>query len=164
MSGAIENRVLCLWPVHKPRRRNSLADQPLCDDGDVERQQSCKEHLELNSLDHNEHDQTKDRTTIDEKEKENDVIKTRKDIATIWDGSDEGGSKASVEPTDLEEEATHTIDGQRKLCSNCGCDLVYGSFFGQVLHLRGDPTPQPVEDEQGNILLWNGEVFDGIEV
>lgn len=163
MSGAIENRVLCLQPVHKPRCSNSPVDQPLCDDGDVERQ-SCEEHLELNSLEHNEHDKAKGWTTTEEKEKENDFIEVRKDIATVWDGSDEGGSKAPVEPAYLEEESTHAIDGQRKLCSNCGCDSVYGSFFGQVLHLCGDPTPQPVEDEQGNILLWNGEVFDGIEV
>ena len=25
-------------------------------------------------------------------------------------------------------------------------------------------TPQPLEDESGNTLLWNGEIFGGIEV
>ncbi|CAB4013167.1 Hypothetical predicted protein, partial [Paramuricea clavata] len=34
-----------------------------------------------------------------------------------------------------------------------------------VLHLRGDCiAQQPVEDSFGNILVWNGEIFDGIEV
>ncbi|KAH9182163.1 hypothetical protein AeNC1_015862 [Aphanomyces euteiches] len=34
-----------------------------------------------------------------------------------------------------------------------------------VLHLRGSTMcQQPVVDEHGNVLLWNGEVFDGVEV
>ncbi|XP_004426783.1 PREDICTED: asparagine synthetase domain-containing protein 1 [Ceratotherium simum simum] len=37
-------------------------------------------------------------------------------------------------------------------------------FSGHVLHLRGVLTAQPVEDERGNVLLWNGEVFSGIKV
>jgi asparagine synthetase B (glutamine-hydrolysing) len=37
-------------------------------------------------------------------------------------------------------------------------------FYGSVLHIQGnDCVPQPVVDEDGNILLWNGEVFDGLE-
>ncbi|XP_046583049.1 LOW QUALITY PROTEIN: asparagine synthetase domain-containing protein 1-like [Haliotis rubra] len=39
--------------------------------------------------------------------------------------------------------------------------LVFGGF---VLHLRGSATPQPVTDETGNTLLWNGEVFGGMEM
>ncbi|XP_053140865.1 asparagine synthetase domain-containing protein 1 [Hemicordylus capensis] len=36
-------------------------------------------------------------------------------------------------------------------------------FSGHVLHLRGPMTPQPVEDPvSGNVLLWNGEIFNGI--
>ncbi len=38
------------------------------------------------------------------------------------------------------------------------------SLVGTVLHLRGSKTPQPLEDECGNVLLWNGEIFGGIEV
>ena len=31
-----------------------------------------------------------------------------------------------------------------------------------VLHLRGEVAqPQPLVDEEGNVLLWNGEVFAG---
>ena len=37
-------------------------------------------------------------------------------------------------------------------------------FSGHVLHLRGVLTAQPVEDERGNVFLWNGEVFSGIRV
>ena len=37
-------------------------------------------------------------------------------------------------------------------------------FSGHVLHLRGLLTAQPVEDERGNVFLWNGEVFSGIKV
>ena len=37
-------------------------------------------------------------------------------------------------------------------------------FSGHVLHLRGVLTAQPVEDERGNVFLWNGEVFSGVRV
>ncbi|XP_072468742.1 asparagine synthetase domain-containing protein 1 [Notamacropus eugenii] len=37
-------------------------------------------------------------------------------------------------------------------------------FSGHVLHLRGLLTPQPIEDEKGNVFLWNGEIFSGIYV
>ncbi|XP_067843812.1 asparagine synthetase domain-containing protein 1 [Heptranchias perlo] len=44
-------------------------------------------------------------------------------------------------------------------------DLGYNCFFsGHVLHMRGCLTPQPMQDAQGNLLLWNGEVFGGIEI
>ncbi|XP_050402264.1 asparagine synthetase domain-containing protein 1 [Patella vulgata] len=35
---------------------------------------------------------------------------------------------------------------------------------GYVLHLRGQPTPQPLTNKDGDSLLWNGEIFGGIEV
>lgn len=34
---------------------------------------------------------------------------------------------------------------------------------GHVLHLRGILTAQPAQDEQRNTLLWNGEVFGGLD-
>ncbi len=37
-------------------------------------------------------------------------------------------------------------------------------FSGFTLHFRGNLTPQPLWDSHGNILLWNGEVFGGIQV
>lgn len=38
------------------------------------------------------------------------------------------------------------------------------TLFGAVLHLRGQCTLQPVVDDAGNALVWNGEVFGGIDV
>ncbi|NXL85754.1 ASND1 protein, partial [Alectura lathami] len=38
-------------------------------------------------------------------------------------------------------------------------------FSGHVLHLRGlTTTPQPLEDADNNIFLWNGEIFGGVHV
>ncbi|XP_052005036.1 asparagine synthetase domain-containing protein 1 [Xyrauchen texanus] len=37
-------------------------------------------------------------------------------------------------------------------------------FSAHVLHMRGCLTPQPLQDENGNMLLWNGEVFGGLTV
>ncbi|NXN38714.1 ASND1 protein, partial [Rhinoptilus africanus] len=37
-------------------------------------------------------------------------------------------------------------------------------FSGHVLRLRGLLTPQPLEDANNNIFLWNGEVFNGVHV
>uniref|UniRef100_A0A8C1Z5Y4 Asparagine synthetase domain-containing protein 1 n=1 Tax=Cyprinus carpio TaxID=7962 RepID=A0A8C1Z5Y4_CYPCA len=41
------------------------------------------------------------------------------------------------------------------------CSLL---FSAHVLHMRGSLTPQPLRDENGNMLLWNGEVFGGLSV
>lgn len=38
------------------------------------------------------------------------------------------------------------------------------ALISTVLHLRGRKTPQPLQDEWGNILLWNGEIFGGLAV
>ncbi|XP_005996586.1 asparagine synthetase domain-containing protein 1 isoform X1 [Latimeria chalumnae] len=44
-------------------------------------------------------------------------------------------------------------------------DLGYQCLFsGHVLHMRGLLTPQPIQDDHGNVFLWNGEVFAGIDV
>ncbi|XP_068200489.1 asparagine synthetase domain-containing protein 1 [Palaemon carinicauda] len=38
-------------------------------------------------------------------------------------------------------------------------------FQGSVLWLQGEqPSPQPFEDPQGNLLLWNGDILAGYEV
>ncbi|XP_069471734.1 asparagine synthetase domain-containing protein 1-like isoform X1 [Ambystoma mexicanum] len=37
-------------------------------------------------------------------------------------------------------------------------------FSGHVLHLRGQLTLQPLQDEYNNVFLWNGEVFGGVNV
>ncbi|NWS38265.1 ASND1 protein, partial [Probosciger aterrimus] len=44
-------------------------------------------------------------------------------------------------------------------------DLPYECLFsGHVLHLRGLVTPQPLQDANSNIFLWNGEIFNGVPV
>ncbi|NXP48675.1 ASND1 protein, partial [Heliornis fulica] len=44
-------------------------------------------------------------------------------------------------------------------------DLSYECLFsGHVLHLRGLMTPQPLEDADNNVFLWNGEIFSGVHV
>lgn len=37
------------------------------------------------------------------------------------------------------------------------------TFCGTVLHLRGDQgvTRQPIVNDHGDVLLWNGEIFGG---
>jgi len=37
-------------------------------------------------------------------------------------------------------------------------------FSAHVLHMKGLLTPQPVQDNTGNILVWNGEIFGGLPV
>jgi asparagine synthetase B (glutamine-hydrolysing) len=32
-------------------------------------------------------------------------------------------------------------------------------LFGTVLSMRGELTPQPITDQHGNCLIWNGELF-----
>ncbi|NXI41379.1 ASND1 protein, partial [Galbula dea] len=44
-------------------------------------------------------------------------------------------------------------------------DLSYECLFsGHVLHMRGLVTPQPLQDANNNVFLWNGEIFDGLHV
>ncbi|XP_061232360.1 asparagine synthetase domain-containing protein 1 [Neopsephotus bourkii] len=44
-------------------------------------------------------------------------------------------------------------------------DLPYECLFsGHVLHLRGLLTPQPLQNANSDIFLWNGEIFNGVHV
>ncbi|KAM4836117.1 asparagine synthetase domain-containing protein 1 [Thomomys bottae] len=67
----------------------------------------------------------------------------------------------------LEEDLLHNLkqrgpnSSQQLLKSDTDYQCV---FSGHVLHLRGVLTIQPMEDERGNVFLWNGEVFSGIKV
>ncbi|NXE18878.1 ASND1 protein, partial [Ardeotis kori] len=55
-------------------------------------------------------------------------------------------------------------DSSQQLIKNVS-DLSYECLFsGHVLHLRGLLTPQPLEDANNNIFLWNGEIFNGVHV
>ncbi|KAM6178389.1 asparagine synthetase domain-containing protein 1 [Rhynchocyon petersi] len=68
---------------------------------------------------------------------------------------------------DLKEDLLYNLrqrgpDSSKQLFKS---DVSYQCLFsGHVLHLRGVLTAQPVEDEGGNVFLWNGEVFGGIKV
>ncbi|KAG8193386.1 hypothetical protein JTE90_012188 [Oedothorax gibbosus] len=47
----------------------------------------------------------------------------------------------------------------------CFQNAVDMHFSASVLHLRGkNPAWQPITDEAGNVLLWNGEIFGGFEL
>jgi asparagine synthetase B (glutamine-hydrolysing) len=66
-------------------------------------------------------------------------------------------------------EASLTARGPDKQHSDCIIfDNVTIQLSSSVLHLRGaspeQPTQQPVNDGNGNLLLWNGEVFGGVSV
>jgi hypothetical protein len=54
----------------------------------------------------------------------------------------------------------HLLDQE---VTKSGCDVVV-SYAGAVLHIQGkEITRQPFVDSFQNVLLWNGEVFDGLE-
>jgi len=76
---------------------------------------------------------------------------------------------------DISSECTITVrpsgaKGPSFLCTFLGTVKLYyvtlltNLRLGSVLALRGSPTKQPLKDEEGNILLWNGEIFGGVEV
>ena len=54
--------------------------------------------------------------------------------------------------------------GKKEYLAQTARGRIHLALVGTVLHLRGHKTPQPLEDEHGNILLWNGEIFGGIQV
>jgi len=37
-------------------------------------------------------------------------------------------------------------------------------LMGSVLNMRPPMTPQPISNDKGDLLLWNGEVFGGLQV
>ncbi|XP_071335772.1 asparagine synthetase domain-containing protein 1 [Trachinotus anak] len=49
-----------------------------------------------------------------------------------------------------------TVTGQNPCCQCL--------FSAHVLHMRGRLTPQPLQDDAGNVLVWNGEIFGGLPV
>ena len=53
--------------------------------------------------------------------------------------------------------------GQQVVCINDTKKIL--NFHGCVLHLRGEKlAQQPAFDSYGNALLWNGEIFAGLQV
>ncbi|KAK3568722.1 hypothetical protein QTP86_013870 [Hemibagrus guttatus] len=66
----------------------------------------------------------------------------------------------------------HVYETLRRRGPDCSRDVTASSsnpehsclFSAHVLHMRGSLTPQPLQDDHGNLLLWNGEVFGGLAV
>ncbi|KAG8924498.1 hypothetical protein FRC01_011421 [Tulasnella sp. 417] len=47
----------------------------------------------------------------------------------------------------------------------CGGTTLKASAYSSVLHLRGEGvTPQPHQTQDGDILCWNGEIFEGLDI
>ncbi|XP_077946276.1 asparagine synthetase domain-containing protein 1 [Gasterosteus aculeatus] len=70
----------------------------------------------------------------------------------------------------VRDEALH--EHLRRRGPDSSGDLTFGGtnpyyqclFSAHVLHMRGLLTPQPVQDNAGNVLVWNGEIFGGLTV
>ncbi|XP_029967693.1 asparagine synthetase domain-containing protein 1 [Salarias fasciatus] len=74
------------------------------------------------------------------------------------------GSHSECEKTIKEHLRRRGPDSSRDVTVT-GSDARYRcSLSAHVLHMRGHLTPQPLEDDAGNVLLWNGEVFGGFPV
>ncbi|GAM24267.1 hypothetical protein SAMD00019534_074420, partial [Acytostelium subglobosum LB1] len=41
---------------------------------------------------------------------------------------------------------------------------IHITMVASVLGMRGELTVQPCQDDRGNILMWNGELFDGYDI
>ena len=70
-------------------------------------------------------------------------------------------------PYILKEYSRHCIirrgpDSLREISIRHGDVTV--DLVGSVLNMRPPLTPQPVSNDKGDTLLWNGEVFGGLTV
>ncbi|XP_013399902.1 asparagine synthetase domain-containing protein 1 isoform X1 [Lingula anatina] len=82
--------------------------------------------------------------------------------AFLWVGNRRNQTQASdyVQKSRLHHRGPDSVESHEvELTGN-----IRLSLHGCVLHLRGQLTPQPVQDSDGNLLLWNGEVFGGLEI
>ncbi|XP_023670597.1 asparagine synthetase domain-containing protein 1 [Paramormyrops kingsleyae] len=61
----------------------------------------------------------------------------------------------------LTKRGPHSSKEVRKRVGDVSCECL---FSAHVLHMRGKLTPQPLEDTDGNVFLWNGEVFGGLDL
>ncbi|XP_036364101.1 asparagine synthetase domain-containing protein 1 isoform X5 [Octopus sinensis] len=76
------------------------------------------------------------------------------------------GPKEKIEQHDknlvLESHISHRGPDASNWTSFSVSEEISATLYGFVLHLRGQLTMQPLTDQNGNILLWNGEIFDGL--
>ena len=64
----------------------------------------------------------------------------------------------ALTPRGPDTQSTHSVT----LVQGGASEQVKVDLVATVLHLRGEVSqPQPLIDDQGNVLLWNGEVFAG---
>ena len=52
-------------------------------------------------------------------------------------------------------------DGSREVCIPMASADLQLVLLGTLLCMRGEPTPQPLGNEAGEWLLWNGNTFGG---
>ena len=74
-----------------------------------------------------------------------------------------------VEEGDMQREREYVANGVRNRGGDAYAEIdlrsINGVAIGSILHMRGETVvAQPIEDKEGNILLWNGEIFGGIDV
>uniref|UniRef100_A0A0L8IHH6 Asparagine synthetase [glutamine-hydrolyzing] n=1 Tax=Octopus bimaculoides TaxID=37653 RepID=A0A0L8IHH6_OCTBM len=76
------------------------------------------------------------------------------------------GPKEKIEQHDknlvLESHISHRGPDASNWTTLSVSEEISATLYGFVLHLRGQLTMQPLTDQNGNILLWNGEIFDGL--
>ncbi|KAI5479249.1 asparagine synthase (glutamine-hydrolyzing) [Pseudohyphozyma bogoriensis] len=81
-------------------------------------------------------------------------VSTALDVEDVWDTC-----VGAVKPR---PDCSHSRIQQAAISSSTSFEL---RFHTSVLHMRGtEVTPQPFVSEEGDVLLFNGEVFDGLEV
>ena len=67
-----------------------------------------------------------------------------------------------TQPLQLAQLHRRGPDAVSSLDVEVGSSLV--GLHGTVLHMRGPLTRQPLVSQNGDALLWNGEVYDGLKV
>lgn len=72
--------------------------------------------------------------------------------------------KSSCLPHKLASSCEESNKQEKATCDTGDEFFVRLEMAASVLHLRGKFTSQPLKDDMGNALLWNGEIFGGVEV
>ncbi|GKB45627.1 asparagine synthetase domain-containing protein 1 isoform X1, partial [Tanacetum coccineum] len=79
-------------------------------------------------------------------------------------GPDSIGSKSLYLHAEEGAALRSSVEGS-EIVDNCGLNTGKLLFIGATLQLRGEnPIRQPLVDDSGNILVYNGEVFGGVEL
>lgn len=78
-------------------------------------------------------------------------------------------ASSDAKKEDIEAERENIARGLKNRGGDAYAEIdlesINGIAIGSVLHMRGETVvTQPIRGEDGNILLWNGELFGGIDV